>query len=492
MKQIRSKLKDKKEKKLKYDYKYIESLIEQFLIDYDIDAKMEIYIDEKVKIINFNEAYENIIKPKPKKDNLQFQVGFFLDIKDYFEKLIHESIEKELNDINGKVPEDEYEKISEILYNSLDEIQLTMFDEGIKRSTLVSYHYLLKVLQKHTAAYLEVNSYKKIKGIKNPNELLSLEIYNVISTDKELVRFVLTLKNLIEQWLIKYTNNTKIGDFYYDILMITPDFIIEKILKYLSMIAIRNKNPMTLRAIFSSYITLIHKNLFSYYAANLSKVKIGYFKQLEVLFNENFDLNSETSSDKFLFETMFKLYIMKNKRLIKDDINILEEPFFNSFFESNPIDICEKYNLNENVHLLDHLFMYNSSLKLLKTDNKIANAKVISSTYVKNSFKKKNALYIQEKLSQKLYSYFYNIIEDKDSVLQIIEAMAKDIYKKINFDNYLDEDFNPVSIVFDDYLKSIDLIIDKISKVIINNELSLQNINIIDNIIDSLNKKEIL
>ena len=476
MKQIRSKLSDKKEKKLKYDYKYIEEITEKFLRDYEIDAKMEIFIQEKIdKEIDLNLAYQNVTSSKKYKS--QIDVYFFYSIRDYLENIIQDSISKELEYLkNNGEDEDFINKHKEILENTMEEIKLTMFENGVKRTTLTAYHYFLKVFHKNTEAFIEKNNIKKIKGIKNPNELLAKEIYTIVGNDPEMTRFVLTLKNLTEQWLIKYSTKTKIGEFYYDILMITPEYIVEKILKYLTMVAIKNKNPMTLRAIFSSYITLIHKNIFSYYATNLNKVKVGYFKQLEGLFAENFDLihdkNNTFDPKKPLFNHMINVYLMKNKRFLNTDIDFLNNEYFQYFFEPNYIDVLSRYNYTTDVNLLDHVYIYNTVYKYTKNNiqgaPKITNAKVINSYFFKKNTKKKNINYIKEKLTSKLYPIFYNIFVDKDTVLDIIEVIAKDILKKINFDFYLDDEtLDDLNMTFNEYLESIDYFIDKIEKIIL-------------------------
>ena len=475
MKQIRSKLSDKREKKLSYDYKYIEKLTEDFLIKYQIDAEMEIFIQDLInKYIDLDLAYTNVTSNK----NYEPQIGpeFFRKIVNYLETLLKKDINLEIENLRKQgLDEDVVQKHKEILENTMELIELTMFEHGIGRTTLTAYHYFLKILHKNTEAFMTKNNYKKIKGIKNPNELLAKEIYSIIGKDNEMTRFVLTLKNLIEQWLIKYTNKTKIGDFYYDILMITPEFIVEKILKYLVMVAIRNKNPMTLRAIFSSYITLIHKNLFSYYATNLSKVKVGYFKQLENLFTENFDLiherdNNTYNPKKNLMTLINKVYLMKNKRYLINDLEFFSNDYYQFYFEPNYSNLLSTYNYSIKMNILDHHYMYNSIIKYTKVneDDKIKSAKILKQELFKKNNKKKNMIYIKEKLIKKLFSIFYNIFGDKETVLVIIESMATDIMKKLNLERYLDkETLTPIKINFNDYLNNIDEFIENLEKIIL-------------------------
>lgn len=503
MKMVRSKLADKREKKIKIDYNIVEQKIEEFLIKYNVDGEMEIYIQNKINDdLNIDKAYLNIIN---KKGNAEPQITeeFFLDIKEYLKSFIEEKIRLEIELVKKNESAEKAEQIKEILNNTLEEIPLTMFDKGIGRPTLTAYHYFLKTLHKNTEAYVKKNNIKKIRNVKNPNEIFSNEIYTIVGKDKELMRFTLTLKNLIENWLIKYSTKSQIGEFYYNILMITPETIVEKILKYLVMVAIRNKNPMTLRAIFSSYITLIHKNLFSYYSTNLSNVKVGYFKQLEELFTENFDLifddNEKKNSKKTLIDTMIKVYLMKNKRYLKDDFEFLNNEYFQSFFETNYYDAIISYNYNTEFSLLDHMYFYETAYKytknlgddgnaygndLNKLPCSLENTSVINNVFLKKNTKKKNILYIKEKLIKKLFKYFYNIFGDKESVLEILTKMAEDILTKLNFNLYLNKDLNKLELSFNEYLDNIDFFIDKIEKIILND-----NIVPMDNIVDIIPKK---
>jgi len=490
MKMIQSKLDDKREKKIKIDYNVVEKKIEEFLIKYNIDAEMEIFIQKKIdNELDIDKAYLNIISKHPSSVP-QVQVQFFEDIKSYLNNLITEKILLEIEYIKATDTEEKALEIKEILNNTLEEIPLTMFDKGIGRPTLTAYHYFLKVLHKNTEAYTIKNGIKKIRNVKNPNEIFSNEIYNIIGKDNELMRFTLTLKNLIENWLIKYSTKSQIGEFYYNILMITPEIIVEKILKYLVMVAIRNKNPMTLRAIFSSYITLIHKNLFSYYSTNLSNVKVGYFKQLEELFTENFDLifddNEKRDFKKVITDIMIKTYLMKNKRYLKDDFEFLNNEYFQNFFETNYYDAITSYNYKNEFSLLDHMYFYETAYKYTKNfgddgvafesvNNKLPvnleNTSIINSSILKKNTKKKNILYIKEKLIKKLFNYFYNIFGDKESVLEILTKMAEDILLKLNFNLYLDKDLNKLDLTFNEYLDNIDFFINKIEKIILNKNL---------------------
>jgi len=458
-------LKDKKEKKLKYDYNLIEEIIETFLSKYDIDYKMEEYIFEKFgETLDKEIVFNNLDVLLGKKPDSEYQILLnyeqFLEFKNVFEKLLIESINKELEELKEKVSEEELQMYQDIYANLFEEIHLTMFDNGVQRVTLTIFHYYLKVLESYAIMYLGEKEVTNIKRAKNPLELFIRDLYMIISKNPEITRFLLTLKSLIEQWLIKYNNKTKIGDFYYDILMITPEQIIERILKYLIFTAIKNKNPLTLRAIFSSYITLIHQNLFSFYATNLSKVKVGFFKQLESLFTENFNLvfdaDQNFNSSQFIMELMLFTFINKHKKVLKEDYYLFNDEFFQYFFEPNHIDSIRSFD-TENFSLTDHSFIYNTFLKF--TNNSFKQESYfykVNNKFFKNNSKKKIVMVFKELLDRKLFDYFYDLFNDTETVDSIIMSISKDLSAKLNPNYLLDHDFKKIDLTSDEFYDIMD------------------------------------
>jgi hypothetical protein len=384
----------------------------------------------------------------------QLEISQFHEFKNYIETLLKEKIKLELKKIEKEDP-DALPMIQDIFDNLLYKIDLTMFEDGIEKITLITFHYYLKVLESYAQMYLDERGVTNIKRAKNPLELFLKDLYYIISKNPELTRFLLTLKSLIEQWLIKYNSKTKISEFYYDILMITPDQIIERILKYLIFTAIKNKNPMTLRAIFSSYLTLIHQNIFSFYATNLSKVKVGFFKQLENLFTENFNLifenNVSISNGIYLTELMLITFLNKHKRFLKDDYYSFNDEFLLSFFEPNYHDVLRSYD-KENINFIDHNFIYNSILKFTNNSKifKLPYYHKLNYVFFKNNSRKKNFNLIKEYLNQYLFDYFYEIIPDRESVEEIFNVMAKDLSIKLNYNLFLDEEFKVSNTEFDE------------------------------------------
>jgi len=461
MKLVRKSLNNCSEKKLSTDYRVVEQLTTEFIERWNIDDEIELWLEGRLQEeINWNTVTKNL-KANKKSYVQQFGQELFIEIVDKVQKNYDKYKDREialLGKTKGPLHESQFVEIYE---NVMEEIPLTMFENGVQRMTLVAYHYLLKVVNRLAEQFMLANSIKNINGTKNPTELFIMELYNIIAYNDELTRFTLTIKSLIEQWLGKYNAKTKIGQFYFDVLLITPDVIIEKILKYMLFTAIRNKNPFVLRAIFSSYITLIHKNLFSFYATNLTKIKLGYFKQLEGLFTENFDLifdqGKQSNPKKFIMTSLIFNYIIKNKRYLKGNFNLLNDEYTQNFLEPNYFDVFSSYRKDSGMAFLDHLFFYTTNLKFTKNSIlKEGNYYKISSDFFKKNVLKKNKLIIKDLLIKHLFETFYIYYKDEEVVDQVLDSMAKDLVQKLNLGHYLDENFQPLGFSYDDYLLTIE------------------------------------
>ncbi len=461
MKLVRKKLDQNREIKLSLDYRIVEEITTEFIERWKIDDEIENWLTAELSnLIDWDLVGKNL-KASKKKYKIQFGSELFNDLQEKVRKVYGKYKVDELAYVSNMKGKEYHDHFDTIFENIVNEIPLTMFEDGIHRFTLVSYHYLLKVVNRMAGIYMEANEIKNIGGTKNPTELFINELYGIIAYNKELTRFTLTLKSLIEQWLGKYNAKTKISDFYYDVLMITPSIIVEKILKYMLFTAIRNKNPFVLRAIFSSYLTLIHKNLFSFYATNLSKIKLGYFRQLEGLFTENFDLifdqGKQTDPKKFVMNSMIFTYIMKNKRYLKSNFSLLSDEYTQFFLEPNYFDVFSSYRKDSGMDVLDHLFFYTTSLKFTRNSIlKEGNYYKISSDFFKKNVLKKNKIIINDLLTKHLWEPFIIYFQDAETVNEIFEGMAKDLVHKLNMAHYLDEDFNTLNFGYDEYLQMIE------------------------------------
>jgi hypothetical protein len=439
----------------------VEKITTEFIERWDIDSEIEVWLENKLQqSINWSQVTKNLSRGK-KKYVSQFGEDLFLELQDKVQTVFDSHKNNEIAYLAKYSSQLQADHFTEIFENVMNPIPLTMFEDGIQRVTLVSYHYLLKVINRLAEQYMQANSIKNINGTKNPTELFIHELYNIIAYNNEMTRFTLTIKSLIEQWLGKYNAKTKISEFYYDVLMITPDVIIEKILKYMLFTAIRNKNPFVLRAIFSSYITLIHKNLFSFYATNLTKIKLGYFKSLEGLFTENFDLifdqGKQSNPKKFIMNSLIFNYILKNKRYLKPNFSLLSDEYTQNFLEPNYFDVFSSYRKDSGMAFLDHLFFYTTNLKYTKNSIiREGNYYKISSDFFKKNILKKNKMIIKDLLIKHFYESFYIYFRDDETVDQILEAMSKDLVQKLNLGHYLDENFKPLGFSYDQYLATIE------------------------------------
>jgi len=445
MKIVRKELANNREVKLSFDYKLIEELTEKYLKDYDIDNKIETWIEmQLISMIDFSQVKTNLATSR-RNIKLQFTAEFFHRTQEYCQMVISRDMEKEIERVELTEGPLEADRLKRIFDNIMDPIPLTMFETGVQRMTLVSYHYLVKVVSKLGSEFMEKYEIKNTNGTKNPSEIFINELYHCVANVEELTKFTLTLKSLIDQWLIKYNNKTKIGEFYYDILMITPEYIVEKILKYMLFTAIRNKNPFTLRAIFSSYLTLIHKNLFSFYATNLTKVKFGYFKQLEGLFTENFDLifeqGSQSEPKHFIMNSMIFSHLMKHKKLIRANFNLLDDEYIQHFFEPNYFDAFAGYN--SEMPFLDWMHFYSTCVKFTKS-NDVPEAQYfkINGSFFKKNTSKKTRIIITKYLNKHMWEIFFDKFKDEATVETIFDSISKDLVQKLNMNFYLNEDFS--------------------------------------------------
>lgn len=454
---------NKREKKLKISVEEVEKTIRKLLIDFDLDYKIERFIESRLDdLLNENQILKNNELKNERNYKYQFDNKLFVEIFDFIYPLLKEATERDLaNSANDK----NYEHKVEIYNNIFQIVDLTMYDEGISKIKLVAFHYLLKMLEKKADVIMKMRKVKIIRGYKTSIEIFSHELLTIIGENSDLEKFTLTLRSLIEQWLIKYNNRTKIGQFYYSILMINQEQVIEKILRYMMFTAIKNMNPIYLRAIFSTYVTLIHKNIFSFYALKLSNVKVGYFKQLESLFDDSLTDNVSTIHvNEMIVQNRILAYTMKNKKYFKHNYEFLMDEYISSFMDINYFDLL--YSYDKNIPILDYFFYYSKFLKLTK--NSFRNQSKlykINSQFFKPNNKKTLKIYINDLIHDRFYDYFYKIFKDKETIDTICDTIGKNLLKKINQNNFMTSDFNKLLLSFDDYLNQLGQIINSMQKL---------------------------
>jgi len=459
----------KREKKLSISIQDVENTVNEFLEKNDINNKVDEYINSRFdEILNYSEIkYNNELK-NDRGYKYQFDLDLFNEFFDFINNLIKQDTQKELIDLE-KFPNyaesEEYNRKKMVYDNVFQVIDLTMYSEGIQKMKLIVFHFMLKNLEKRANIVLEDKEVKVIRGYKTPIETFSYEMLQIIAGDDELEKFTLTLRSLIEQWLIKYNNRTKIGQFYYDVLMINPDQVIEKILRYLLFTAIKNVNPITLRAIFSTYITLIHKNIFSFYAMKLQDVKIGYFKQLENIFEDNIINNTHhININEMITQNRLLNFTIKNKRFLKHNYEFLLDEYNSSFFDINYYDFLNSYRKNMNI--LDYHFYYSKMLKLTNNGFR-SNSKLfkLNSNFFKKNNKKSLNLYIKDLVVEKFYNYFYEKFKEKETALTICDNIVQNLLSNINQNNFSTSNFKKISLSIDDYINQLAQLIYSMGKL---------------------------
>jgi len=453
----------KREKKLKISVEEVETTIKQLLIDFELDAKIERFIENKLDaVLNENQILKNNELKNERNYKYQFSNELFIEIYDFMGPLIKEASER---DIANSANDENYERKIEIYENIFQTVELTMYKTGVHKLKLVTFHYLLKVLEKKADAIMNHRKVKVIRGYKTSIEIFSYELLTIIAKNADLEKFTLTLRSLIEQWLIKYNNRTKIGQFYYSILMINQEQVVEKILRYLMLTAIKNMNPIYLRAIFSTYVTLIHKNIFSFYALKLSNVKVGYFKQLESLFDDSLSNNTSTVQvNEMIVQNRVMSYAMKNKKHFKHNYEFLMDEYSSSFMDINYFDLL--YSYNKDIPILDYFFYYSKFLKLTKNSFR-SQSKLykINSKFFRPNNKKTLKIYINDLIYERFYEYFFEIFKDKETIDTICETISNNLLKKINQHNFITSDFNKLVLSFDDYLNQLGQLISSMQKL---------------------------
>ena len=454
---------DKRERKLKISVEVVESTIRQLLIDYELDLKIESFIETRLDgLLNETEILKNNELKNERNYKYQFDNALFVEIYEFAYPLIEKITQQ---DLEASINDDDYDQKVEIYDNIFQVVDLTMYKTGISKVKLVVFHYLLKVLEKKALVIMQNRKVKIIRGYKTSIEIFSHELLTIIAQNPDLEKFTLTLRSLIEQWLIKYNNRTKIGQFYYSILMINQEQVIEKILRYMMFTAIKNMNPIYLRAIFSTYVTLIHKNIFSFYALKLSNVKVGYFKQLESLFDDSLTDNVQTIQvNEMIVQNRIMSYAMKNKKYFKNNYEFLMDEYSSSFMDLNYFDLL--YSYKSDIPILDYFFYYSKFLKLTKNSFRSqSNLYKVNSGYFKSNNRKTLKIYINDLINDRFYDYFFDIFKDKDTVEVICETIGNNLLKKINQNNFVTSDFKKMILSFDDYLNQLGQIITSMQKL---------------------------
>lgn len=450
--------KSKKERKIKIDYEKVEEVIESLIHKHQLNVNIEAFVMLKLEsMVNHKEILHNNKQKEAKNIKYQFGIEFFNQVFDFVEKEFREAVSKE-------IPNEIEEKIYETLF---DKIELTMYETGLYKPKLTTMHYIMKCAEVIAKDISKNNNISKIRGYIVPIEIFKFELLKIIGEDEDLTKFLVTIKSLVDNTLVKYNNKTKIGQFYYNVMMTTPSQIVEKVIRALIFTSLKNKNPATLRTIFSTYVTLIHKNIFTHYGTKLTSIKTGHFKALDDLFDKSISDEPSSYFDNYQNSAneMMKIYLMKNKRFFKDNYELIDDEFTNNFFDMNYFDLI--YSYKDDMNILDYSFFYNKFLKLTKNSFRSQSFYYkLNSHYVNSKSTKEMKNYINDKINQELFHDLNDIFNDRDAVFEITKFLTDSLIEKVNPKNMVDKNFEKLHITFDNYLQYIIQIIKNMKKLV--------------------------
>jgi len=458
------------EYKIKISVKDVENTFIYFLEKYNIDKKVQDFFDEEFKklTIDFEQIKINCKLRTQKNYKKQFDINFYNLINEYVEKLVIKYSNEYLTEVKETKSKKEFEELKLIINNTFEEIGMTMFDENLNRIKIISFHYLLKNAERYAIKYTEILNIKMVRGHSIPIEIFRYELIDIISNTHDLTMFTVTLKSLIEQWVIKYNRRTKIGQFYFDVLMSSPELMVERILRSLIFTSIKNKNPITLRAIFSTYVSLIHTNINSYYASNLTKVKVGHFSQLNSLFSEtsNEQLNNFHNISQLIVITRAKNFLNANKKLYKENYDIINDNDINEFLDINYQDFVSGYR--SEINLLDYYYIYNKFLKNTNNGFSKINSNIKLKTKYMNTSKKNTKdfyPYIFELVINRFQVKFLEVVQEQETVNELCRNITETILKKLFPKGFLDINFKMTIQSYEEYINDIIRLINGFEKI---------------------------
>lgn len=497
----------KREKKLRYPVYFVETITQDVINKYDIDNKVETYLEQLYDDINWEEVVENInyvgSDPRYKfqldPDKFQHLFKFVQSILVdscywYLEDLKNEveSLKKEMAMIKEVLPEKfvssaggfqniylsdseirklpDYFRIKirrledlefalmdkehkyfikeDILKNIFEIVGFSMYTTGLDKVKLISFHYLTKYLEKLCLPIYEELPKKIIRGYRIPLELLRFDLVRVLCHEDTMRKFVFTLKELITKWVFKYSQDTAMAKCYYDIFMITPETISEAVLRYIVITAIKNKNPMTLRAVYSSYISLIHNSIFMTFNSDFLNRKYGFFANMNMYGEKQTKHQTGIKNDNKSMDIFIKALMDKFPKNYNENYYLLNRLDIYPIIEVDSLRIHS--TKPDGVSIDDWWYLYMRFFKHLdKNDLKI------KSKFIKSDKRNNQTNYIDIIVNELLFEPIYKKIMDADCVREILRVISEDISIKTNNKGYMDENFNLIVKSNSEYLDSI-------------------------------------
>jgi len=505
---------NKREKKLRYPIWFVERITEEVISISDLDNRVFKYLDLILPEPNWNEVklnckvkssdhYRFQINPEVFNDLFNFVEITVLEACDVYLRKVKEEIDitraqikelkealpaklitaggvcfqnlylddkminslpistklklRKLEDLEFVLLDLEHKYIikEDILRNIFEIISFSCYRTGLDKVKLITYHYLCRYLENLAIKFKEENDIHKVRGYTSPLEVFRFDLVNVLCFDDTLKKFIFTIKELVSKWVMKYSFGSKMAKFYFDIMMITPDMLSDSIIRIIALSIIKNKNPMTLRAIYSSYVSLIHLIIDSNInLTDLSKKKYGNFKALYSN-DKEYDNNKLLVPSKFqksyTDEVMLRIWLYKNPRLLNENYHLNKRLNLYKFLE---VDSLRVYATKpKDIGIYDWYFYYTKYLKHIEKDENIVYK--IKSKFLKSD-KKNSQLKIIEIMAQELlYDKLISNIYDSECVMEILGVIAEDISMRTINRGYMDKEFNLIVKSNQDYLNYI-------------------------------------
>jgi len=428
-------LDDKRERKIPVQPERVEEIIKDFINKYNIDEEFDKYFIDQIKTFHNKENHDKIIAGAlGKSDELQFDVDFFQNLVDWVKDKIDTYVENEFKD-DPDMPDDK----REVLNNLNIHVGLTVDEAGIDKVTLIAWHYLLKNLEKIAREFIkehkdELVGYNKQKIAI---ELYNKEITNILSNHPQMKAFANTIISITMSWMKKYhAKSSRLSKFIYELQLSDMYVMLNTIVRYLILIAIKNRNPLELRALMSTYISLIHRNIISLLSADITKVKIGYVAAVQYMFEEGERTHFAYNKQQMIAEALANVFKNKNKHKLKPNHDILE--MFRYLGELNQLDFF--YFMNPEYSMLDNMYMYILiGAELRNTDDELANGFTYSRKY-----KSKKNYQVIKKYFDTLYSdAFISKLEQffghPKTAKVFYNKIKNDILRAVNPDHYINQ-----------------------------------------------------
>ena len=452
-------LEGKRERKIDVDHKVVEERINNFVNKYDIENRIDDFVNKKIDEFHNEKNYDIIIQHANQEDydDLLFDVELFEDIENFTKTIVRDALRKEF--ARSDLTETD-RKILEIIDTH---VELTLSDQGIDKLTLVAFHHFLKNLEKRAREFIveNVDKLQDFNRQKTATHLYNKEIINILSNHGQLAAFSMTIISLVSSWLEKYRQKSvKLGKFLNELMLMTSDVIIDKIARYILLIAIKNSSPIKFRSIFSTYLSLIHRNISSMLSANITNVKLGYFAKMQYLFEDN-ENQRVFNRHQMLANSILHTLKIKNRRKYKDNDYIIQEVL--PFLSPNIIDFLEFAAPNGSI--VDNYYAYAVYGRHLQNSDRIkAKSMFLHEDLVprRNTSSIKN--YLELKMSTVIEPLVNQLVSDPEEAKKVVSKLRTAISREINPKNFIcvDENINDINV--EQLYNEMDLIVERVAQ----------------------------